>query len=176
MIATFFKLPISGTHSIVGATIGFSLVCRGSRGLDWTTLATIGKKHFIKYRSLCIFFFKTCWLKYWLDFVFSRLLQKHCVKKYTKTFIIKPAIKSKLLSMLNFYFYLLNPFIVLMFGYDTSLIIRHELPGSHFKLSQIAAWDPIKSDSTECLQHHVRKTKTAVAFSVLFYCWSVQCF
>uniref|UniRef100_A0A3Q2Z3D4 Phosphate transporter n=1 Tax=Hippocampus comes TaxID=109280 RepID=A0A3Q2Z3D4_HIPCM len=47
LAASFLRLPISGTHCIVGATIGFSMVARGQHGVKWVELLRIVASWFL---------------------------------------------------------------------------------------------------------------------------------
>ncbi|PIK41634.1 putative sodium-dependent phosphate transporter 2 [Apostichopus japonicus] len=44
LVATLCKLPVSGTHSIVGAMVGFHVVVFQFSGINWKQLAMIGEK------------------------------------------------------------------------------------------------------------------------------------
>ncbi len=42
LIAAVFSQPVSATQSVVGATIGFTLVFHGTKGINWTSVIQIG--------------------------------------------------------------------------------------------------------------------------------------
>lgn len=62
LIASFFRLPVSGTHSVVGATIGYALVQKGLKGVQWSKFGLIAASWVISplmsgIMSSAIFFF-----------------------------------------------------------------------------------------------------------------------
>lgn len=47
LIATFLHLPVSTTHAVVGATLGFSITCKGFQGIEWMKVVNIVASWFI---------------------------------------------------------------------------------------------------------------------------------
>jgi len=47
LLATALSLPISGTHTIVGATVGFSVCAKGWHGVNWKTFGKIVGSWFV---------------------------------------------------------------------------------------------------------------------------------
>uniref|UniRef100_A0A915A5L6 Phosphate transporter n=1 Tax=Parascaris univalens TaxID=6257 RepID=A0A915A5L6_PARUN len=47
LIATFARLPVSATHSIAGATVGFGLVAMGGKGIHWMKIVGIIASWFV---------------------------------------------------------------------------------------------------------------------------------
>lgn len=52
ILATALRLPVSGTHSVVGATVGFTLAAKGPIGVRWSTLGAIGE---LPINFICLF-------------------------------------------------------------------------------------------------------------------------
>ena len=74
-LCTMFGLPVSTTHSIVGAVAGFALVQLGVSGLHWDKVATITVSWIISPALGAIIAFLTFWfiLKFILDSRHSRV-------------------------------------------------------------------------------------------------------
>jgi solute carrier family 20 (sodium-dependent phosphate transporter) len=57
IVATVLNLPVSGTHSIVGATIGMAIVSKGFSVIKWLEILKIGNLLFIYCTyTLCVKF------------------------------------------------------------------------------------------------------------------------
>ena len=52
IIATILNLPVSGTHSIVGATIGMAIVSKGFQVIKWLEVLRIGNCYLLYLKNV----------------------------------------------------------------------------------------------------------------------------
>ncbi|VDK57402.1 unnamed protein product [Anisakis simplex] len=91
MIATLLRLPVSTTHSLTGATVGFGLVTRGASGIHWKQIGAIGKfycESFYAYRLLL----HLASLPLWMSITISLGLATVCAVAIQ--FIMVPRVKA----------------------------------------------------------------------------------
>lgn len=67
ILATILNYPVSGTHSIVGATVGMAIVSKGFGVIEWKAILKIGI--FLNFKKLKKFFFiffelQSCFMVY----------------------------------------------------------------------------------------------------------------
>ena len=55
ILASVLKMPVSGTHSIVGAVLGFALVALKGEGIYWWTIFRIGTKKLYFFKKYMYF-------------------------------------------------------------------------------------------------------------------------
>uniref|UniRef100_A0A914C190 Uncharacterized protein n=1 Tax=Acrobeloides nanus TaxID=290746 RepID=A0A914C190_9BILA len=121
-IATLFGLPVAGSHSIIGATIGFSTLMRGTKGIHWWKILEI----FISWLVSPILSGLTSVILY-IVLDFAVLRRKHPLKCGLRTLPI-------------FYF--------VCFGFITFAVVFHASKGY---LSAYKGWCHLCTDICEAL-------------------------
>ena len=101
LLATFLNAPVSTTHAVVGATLGFSLLLHGANGIEWMKIVEIGVRRFeaissqlflrfsnfsllMGYRAAAFGHRKSCTLR-------SRRSSRSTTSKQNKVFVILKA-------------------------------------------------------------------------------------
>jgi len=56
ILASVMKMPVSGTHSIVGAVLGFALVAQKGNGIQWIMILKIGESSYKIKLFICVIY------------------------------------------------------------------------------------------------------------------------